>query len=146
MISFIQNRSLISPQLVHERGICFFQISIAIEIISNELPLLKKSSNYCAYIKLSMQTNIYNFRLNFVLIQVVLDHELFMKVEELSSSFPYPPRTAQLYFQNFRYNVQNKVIMLRIFHFECVATMFFMPYSLCRSSCLQHSCLLLFMT
>jgi len=33
-----------------------------------------------------------------------------MKVEEISSSFPYPPITSQLNFWNSRYNVQNHFV------------------------------------
>ena len=51
--------------------------------------------------------------------QVVSDHELFMKFEDLSSNFPYPPRTYQFHLWNSRYKVQDELIILMKFHWVC---------------------------
>ena len=72
--------------------------------------------------------------------QVVSNHDLLMKVEDLSSRFLQTPITSQMHFQNSKYDVQNEFILLMKFHSQFVATnSFFMSCLLCRSSCLQHS-------
>ena len=91
------------------------------------------------HIKRSRQISLQNSSSILSMIQVVLDHSLFMKVKEISSSFPQPQIKTKLHLWNSRYNVHNVLIQLMKFHSECIATMlFFVSCSLCISSCLQY--------
>ena len=66
IISFFQDPSLNSLWILHERCRYFSLLSTTTNIISNSILQLKKSSNYCTHIKLSSQTSLCTFRLNFV--------------------------------------------------------------------------------
>ena len=76
----------------------------------------------------------------FPLIQVVSDYDLFMKHWLFFFKLSKATKNASIAFWNSRYDVHNELILLEKFHFECDATMlFFVSWSLCKCSCVQHS-------